>query len=78
MTGADAPAEKEATVLLTCTEAAKQVGLSSRRLRQLLAQGRVRDARMIGGSWITPVPVEILPSPRGPGRTAKAAPDGPR
>ena len=77
MTGAEGPAERDLTVLLTCTEAAKQVGLSSRRLRQLLAQGRVKDARMIGRSWIVPVPVEILPSPRGPGRTAKAVPNGP-
>ena len=77
MTAAGTPEGRQLTVLLTCTEAAQQVGLSSRRMRQLLAQGRVRDARMIGRTWIVPVPVEILPAPRGPGRPPRAARSGP-
>ena len=73
MTAAQRPAGKQLTVPLTCAEAAKQVGLSSRRLRQLLAQGRVKDAQLIGGSWIVAAPVEILPAARGPGRPPRQA-----
>ena len=39
---------------VTSDAAAKQVGVSGRRLRQLLKQGRVKNARKVGKQWIIP------------------------
>ena len=53
-------------------EAAQKVGLSARRLRQLLKQGRVKDARKVGRQWIIPESVELLPPDRDANRIGKA------
>ena len=53
-------------------EAAHKVGLSARRLRQLLKQGRVKDARKVGRQWIIPESVELLPPDRDANRIGKA------
>lgn len=45
----------------TATEAAEEVGISSRRLRKLLQQGRVQGAEKAGHMWLIPPPVTILP-----------------
>ena len=46
---------------LSTEEAAANHGVSARRLRTLLQQGRVVGARKIGGVWIIPDPLEVLP-----------------
>ena len=45
----------------TTEEAARQHGVSARRLRTLLQQGRVKGAQKFGTQWMIPVPVEVLP-----------------
>ena len=50
--------------LFSADEAAQKVGVSARRLRQLLKQGRVKDARKVGKQWIIPESVELLPPDR--------------
>ena len=45
----------------TAAEAAEEVGISSRRLRKLLQQGRVQGAEKAGHMWLIPPPVTILP-----------------
>ena len=50
-------------------EAAANHGVSARRLRTLLQQGRVVGAMKVGGVWIIPDPLEVLP----PSATRRAA-----
>ena len=52
--------------LVTTEVAAERLGISVRRLQELLAQGRVRGARKARRDWLVPVPVEIVPGERGP------------
>ena len=47
--------------LISTEEAAKHLGISARRIRTLLQQGRVRGATKIGRQWLIPVPVEVQP-----------------
>ena len=42
------------------------VGVSYSRMRQLLAEGRVKGAERLGRDWVIPLPVEITPGARGP------------
>ena len=42
-------------------EAARQHGVSARRLRTLLQQGRVKGALKFGKQWMIPMPFEVLP-----------------
>ena len=51
---------------VTARRAAQELGVSATRLRQLLAQGRVKGAERIGRDWVIPLPVEIVPGSRGP------------
>jgi len=51
---------------LTVAEAARALGISTARLRVLLADGRVRGAYRHGRAWAIPVPIEILPPRRRP------------
>ncbi|GIV82947.1 MAG: hypothetical protein KatS3mg051_2301 [Anaerolineae bacterium] len=45
--------------------AARQIGISPGRLRQLVAARRVVGARRVGRDWLVPVPVRIIALPRG-------------
>ena len=46
---------------ITAQQAAKEVGLSYSRMRQLLNEGRIRGAFKTPLNWLIPSPVEILP-----------------
>ena len=68
------PADDVANV--TVRQAAIELGVSERRVRQLARDGRVRGAAKAGTEWLIPTPVEVVPGKRGPagvaGRAAKA------
>lgn len=49
------------TALVTVERAAAERGVSTRRIRQLLLQGRVEGAVKLGKQWVIPTPVVILP-----------------
>ena len=54
--------------LITSEPAAKELGMSVRRLQALLQQGRVEGARKVGRDWVIPSPVRVSPGTRGPAR----------
>ena len=60
----EAPADDVANV--TVKEAARRLGVSERRVRQLAHDGRVRGATKVGPEWLIPTPVEVIPGKRGP------------
>jgi excisionase family DNA binding protein len=41
-------------VLLSTAEAAEMLGISPRRMRALLEEGRVREAKHVGRAWVVP------------------------
>ena len=45
-------------------EAARECGFSGRRVRALLAQGRIEGAVKVGSVWVIPTPVKVLPPKR--------------
>ena len=51
---------------VTVKEAARRLGISERRVRQLAGEGRVRGATKAGAEWLIPTPVELVPGRRGP------------
>ena len=46
--------------LIGTAEAAVELGVSARRVRALLSQGRIRRASRVSGAWIIPAPVVVL------------------
>ncbi len=46
--------------------AARQLGVTDGRVRQLAREGRVKGAIKAGYAWRIPTPVEIIPGRRGP------------
>ena len=60
----EAPADDVANV--TVRQAAIQLGVSERRVRQLAREGRMRGAAKAGAEWLIPTPVEVMPARRGP------------
>ena len=56
----------------TAERAAEERGVSPRRMRQLLQQGRIQGAVRIGRQWCVPLPVVVLP-PDGRAYTTKMA-----
>lgn len=71
----ESPANDVANV--TVRQAAVELGVSERRVRQLAGDGRVRGAAKAGAEWLIPTPVELVPARRGPigvaGRADSAA-----
>lgn len=71
----EAPAADVANV--TVRQAASELGVSERRVRQLAGDGRIRGATKVGSEWLIPSPVELVPARRGPigvaGRADSAA-----
>lgn len=51
--------------MITSTQAAQQLGVSRRRVLQLLAEGRIKGAAKAGRDWLIPSPVQIESAPRG-------------
>ena len=51
---------------VTTREAARRLGVSERRVRQLARDGRVRGAIKSGAEWLIPTPIEVIPGKRGP------------
>ena len=47
-------------------QAAIELGISDRRMRQLARDGRVRGATKTGHEWLIPTPVEVITGSRGP------------
>ena len=64
----EAPGDDVANV--TVKEAALRLGVSERRVRNLLRDGRVRGATKAGGEWLIPTPVELIPGRHGPSGVA--------
>ena len=60
-------------VNVTVSQAASELGISDRRVRQLAGAGRVRGAAKVGQGWLIPTPVEVIPGSRGPAGVAKRA-----
>lgn len=56
----------------TTREAAEELGMTDKRLRQLLAEGRIVGAQKFGWVWLIPSPVQVLPPERPRGRQPKA------
>ena len=55
---------------VTVRQAAIELGVSDRRVRQLAREGRVRGAAKAGSEWLIPTPVEVIPGRRGPAGVA--------
>ena len=53
-------------VLIGTEAAASELGITPRRLRQLLSEGRVEGAVHVGHDWVIPSPAKITPGSRGP------------
>ena len=65
--------------MLTSQEVAAALGVSPKRARQLLQQGRIPGATKIGRDWLAPEPLRVIPGKRGPKPQAKSvAPTGRR
>ena len=62
------PADDVANV--TVRQAAVELGISDRRVRQLAREGRVRGATKNGSEWLIPTPVDVVPGRRGPAGVA--------
>jgi len=62
---------------VTVRQAALELGVSERRVRQLAGDGRIQGATKVGAEWLIPTPVELVPARRGPigvaGRADSAA-----
>lgn len=50
---------------LSVEMAADQLGVTSRYIRRLCKDGRVRGAKRLGHSWVIPVPISITAGSRG-------------
>ena len=55
---------------VTVRQAAIELGVSDRRVRQLAREGRVRGAAKAGSEWLIPTPVKVIPGRRGPAGVA--------
>ena len=62
--GSEMPADDVSNI--TVRQAAIELGISDRRMRQLAREGRVRGATKTGHEWLIPTPVEVIPGSRGP------------
>ena len=51
---------------VTVRQAANELGVSERRVRQLARAGRVQGAVKMGQGWLIPRPVRVDPGARGP------------
>ena len=73
----EAPCEDVANA--TVKEAALRLGVSERRVRKQVRDGRVRGATKAGSEWLITTPVEVTPGRRGlvgvAGRLAEAETD---
>ena len=67
----EVPADDVANV--TVRQAAIELDVSERRVRQLAREGRVRGATKMGTEWLIPTPVEVVPGRRGPAGVAGRA-----
>ena len=56
---------------LTASQAAMELGISDRRVRQLAEQGRVLGAIKVGHEWLIPTPVYVVHGSRGPAGAAQ-------
>ena len=64
----ETPADDVANV--TVRQAAAELGISDRRVRQLARAGRVLGATKVGQEWLIPTPVQVVPGKRGPAGVA--------
>ena len=60
----ETPSDDVANV--TVRQAAIELGISDRRVRQLARDGRLRGATKSRHEWLIPTPVEVIPGSRGP------------
>ena len=64
----EAPADDVDNV--TVNQAAAQLGVSVRRIRQLARDGRFHGAVKSGSEWLIPTPISLTPGRRGPAGVA--------
>ena len=60
---------------ISSKEASERLGISRRRIQQLLSEGRIRGARLVGHSWIIPTPIKLVRGKRGPSGVADSFSD---
>jgi excisionase family DNA binding protein len=63
-------------ISITTLQAAASLGVSVRRVRALLATGRMRGYKTPGGDWKVVWPVMVTPGTRGPKRGHYQRPKG--
>lgn len=63
--------------MLSTAEASARLGISERRLRVLLNEGRVIGAQRVGQIWVIPDPPLVTPGASGPAATFKTLPADP-
>ena len=61
---------------VTAKMAARELGISVRRVRQLCADGRIQGASRPGHDWLIPLPIEITAGESGPTGVAGKAANG--
>ena len=49
-------------ILISPSEAAKELGVSRSRMGALLKEGRIEGAQQVGRAWVIPAPVRLLPT----------------
>ena len=59
---------------LSSEQAARELGISRRRMQQLLLGQRVVGARQVGRLWIVPTPVRVVVASKGPKGVASRSP----
>ena len=47
-------------------KAAEELGISVRRVRTLLGEGRIEGASKVGATWLIPSPIDLTTGTRGP------------
>ncbi len=58
--------ERGARTTIKVKRAAEEMGISVRRVHQLLADGRIRGAHKVGDTWLIPSPIDLTLGTRGP------------
>ncbi len=52
--------------MLSTADAAKRLGLTPGRIRELCIARRIKGARLVGRTWLIPENFEVTPGTRGP------------
>ena len=61
--------------VITVTAAAARLNLSGARVRQLIAQGRIKAVKVTPRMWMVKEPLKVLPPQRHPSAAARTSPE---